>query len=199
MGFGLVCDIMFGIFMVSWFLARHVFYCTVCYSIWAHTPTIMPTGCFKSINGKLIGPTKPPTDSLSYLWEPFVRSDGVVCYDEKVKWIFLSTLLALQCITLVWFWMIIQVAKRVLSGEGAGDSRSDDEEEEEEEAEDEEEFVYEMGEPLEEDVGVEGLDLKNWERRAGVKRQASSSGVTLPGHSDRKELLNRIGCEKQID
>ena len=51
----------------------------------------------------------------------------------------------------------------------------------------------------EEEVGAESLDLKNWERRTGIKRQASSSGVRLPGHSDRKELLGRIGCEKQVE
>ncbi len=95
---------------------------------------------------------------------------------------------------LVWGFMIVRVAMRVLSGNGADDSRSDDE------ADEEDEFVYEEAQPLEEEVGVEDIDLKNWERRSGVKRQASSStGVSLPGHSDRKELLGRIGCEKQVD
>ena len=59
--------------------------------------------------------------------------------------------------------------------------------------------MYEEARPLEEEVGVEALDLKGWERRAGVRRPASASGVSLPGHSDRKELLGRIGCEKQVD
>jgi acyl-CoA-dependent ceramide synthase len=107
--------------------------------------------------------------------------------------------LTLQAICIFWFAMIINVAVRVLRGAGADDVRSDDEGDEEEE-EDEMEFVYEEAQAFEEEVGVEEIDLKSWERRSGVKRTTtSSSGVSLPGHSDRKELLNRIGCEKQID
>lgn len=118
---------------------------------------------------------------------------GTVCYNDVVRWGFLGCLLFLQAITIFWFFMIIQVAIRVLKGAGAEDIRSDDEDEEEED------YEYEEAQPFEEEVGVEALDLKNWERRTGVKRTATSSGVSLPGHSDRKELLGRIGCEKQVD
>lgn len=83
---------------------------------------------------------------------------------------------------------------RVLRGGNADDPRSDDEA-----GEEEEEYEYEEAQALEEEVGVEAIDLKNWERRTGVKRPAATSGVSLPGHSDRKELLGRIGCEKQVD
>jgi len=199
MGYTTVCDVAFGLFVVAWFMARHVFYMMVCYSIWAHSSEVMGHGCYTQHNGKLSGPTPPPQDSLSYLIEPFINSDGVVCMDHRVKWSFLSALLFLQCITIFWFFMIVQVIMRVIRGEGAEDVRSDDEEEEEQEEEDE--IVYEEAQALEEEVGVEAIDFKNWERRSGVKRQASTSatGVSLPGHSDRKELLNRIGCEKQID
>lgn len=93
---------------------------------------------------------------------------------------------------IMWFVVIIRIAMRVLKGNSAEDLRSDEEGEEEE-------FEYEEAQPLEEEVGVEAIDLKGWERRTGVKRAANSSSVSLPGHSDRKELLNRIGCEKQID
>lgn len=94
--------------------------------------------------------------------------------------------------------MIVNVAIRVLRGAGADDVRSDDEGDEVDE--DEEEYVYEEAQALEEEVGVEELDLKSWERRSGVKRTASTAtGVSLPSHSDRKELLGRIGCEKQVD
>ncbi|KAJ3499052.1 hypothetical protein NLG97_g627 [Lecanicillium saksenae] len=190
-GFTTACDYAFGLFMVSWFVARHVIYIMVCWSVYAHTPEIMPSGCFTGTNSNLVGPQQPP-EGLGYLLEPFYNSTGRVCYNETVKWAFLAPLLVLQLITIVWFTMIIRVAIKVLRGDGAEDSRSDDEEEEEEE-----EFIYE--EALEEDVGVEALDFKNWERRSGIKRQANSSGVSLPGHSDRKELLGRIGCEKQVD
>lgn len=182
--------------MLSWLLARHVTYCMVCWSIYAHTPEIMPTGCFKGNNNNMVGPVEPPP-GYGYLLEPFFNSEGHVCYNETVKWAFLAPLIALQFITIFWFTLILRVAIKVIRGDGAEDNRSDDEGEEEET---ESEFVYEEAEPLKEDVGVESLDLKGWERRHGVQKvHSSSSGVSLPGHSDRKELLGRIGCEKQVE
>lgn len=177
--------------MVSWFAARHVFYIMVCWSVYSHTAEMIPSACYSGSYENLVGPMPVP-DGLSYMLEPYFNSTGRVCYNDTIRWSFLTPLLLLQGITIVWFTMIIRVAMKVLRGDGAEDSRSDDEEEEEEE-----EFIYE--EALEEDVGVEALDFKNWERRSGIKRQANSSGVSLPGHSDRKELLGRIGCEKQVD
>lgn len=191
----MLCDLTFVLFMVSWFVARHVFYLMVCWSIYAHTPEIMPNGCFVGPNDSLVGPTEAPA-GFSYLVEPFFNATGRVCFNETVKWAFLTPLLLLQGITIFWFTMIIRVAIKVIRGDGAEDSRSDDEYEEDE---DEEELIYEEIQPLEQEVGVEDLDLKSWERRNGLKKQASASGVSLPGHSDRKELLGRIGCEKQVE
>ncbi|PNY23471.1 Sphingosine N-acyltransferase lag1 [Tolypocladium capitatum] len=191
-GYNKLCDIAFGVFMVSWFVARHVFYVAVCWSVYAHTPSIMPSGCFRGSNANLIGPEDPPP-GLSYLVEPFIDPTGRVCYNATVKWAFLTPLLLLQAIAVIWFNMIVRVAIKVIRGDGAADTRSDDD------GDEEDEFIYEGAQPLEEEVGVEALDLKNWERRTGVRRQGSSSGVSLPGHSDRKELLGRIGCEKQVD
>ena len=187
--------------MLSWFLARHVLYMTVCYSVWAHSSVVINTGCFKEANGNLTGPFDPPAGSgATYLLQPLWENNGTICYNDTVKWSFLSLLLFLQAITLMWFTMIIRVAINVLKGAGADDTRSDDEGDGLEDDEDEDEFVYEEAQPLEEEVGVEEIDLKNWERRSGVKRvPATSTGVSLPGHSDRKELLGRIGCEKQTD
>lgn len=115
---------------------------------------------------------------------------------------FLGYLLVLQGMMILWSTFIAQVVVRVLQGNGADDVRSDGEdgeEEEVEEADEDEKARLYAAEPLEQEVGVEDIDLKAWERRSGVKRSTGASGVSLPGHSDRKELLNRIGCEKQID
>ena len=49
--------------------------------------------------------------------------------------------------------------------------------------------------PLEEEVGVEAINLKG---RLFFENVYKVSGVTLRGHSDRKELLERIGCDKGI-
>lgn len=181
--------------MVSWVVARHVFYIMTVWSIYKDLPILTPTGCYKGSETNLTGPFPPP-DGWAHYIEPFTNSEGTVCWSSEVRWCFLYCLIGLQILTIFWFFMIVQVAVRVIKGNGADDTRSDDEGEEEEE---EEEFEYEVAQPLEEEVGVEAIDLKGWERRTGVKRGASSSGVSLPGHSDRKELLGRIGCEKQVD
>lgn len=195
MGFTTLCDAIFGVFMVSWFMARHVFYLMVCHSIWKDTPRIIGDACWHGPDTNLTGPFDPP-DQWGHLLEPLREpAVGMVCYTDFVMKAFLSCLMFLQGITIFWFFMIVQVAVRVLKGAGAEDIRSDDEEGEE----GEENYEYEEAQPFEEEVGVESIDLKNWERRIGVKRSANSSGVSLPGHSDRKELLGRIGCEKQVE
>ncbi|KAL2262286.1 hypothetical protein VTK26DRAFT_1838 [Humicola hyalothermophila] len=206
LGYNTLCDCMFGVFLVSWFIARHVLYMVVCYSVWAHS-SIMPVGCFKGPKENMVGPIPAPTDRGPwYLLDPLWDSEGLVCYNDTVKWSFLSMLLFLQLLTIMWFSLIIRVAIKVLRGGRAEDNRSEDEGgDDQQEEEEDEEFVYEEAQPLEEEVGVEEIDLKNWERRTGhvhVKsRQTATvaSGVSLPGHSDRKELLGRIGCEKQVE
>lgn len=232
LGYTNICDVTFGAFMLSWFVCRHIFFTMICYSVWAQTPNIMPVGCFRGAPQDPTNPLGVPvgadeissltstisklvpflsdnsSNKLAFLVEPLVDSEGAVCYNPAVKWGFLSMLLFLELIIIVWFFMIVQVAIRVVRGSGADDTRSDDEEEEDEEEDEDVEGDDEnvnggvaAALPLEEEVGVEALDLKGWERRTGVKRAASTTtSVSLPGHhSDRKELLNRIGCEKQID
>lgn len=196
LGFRTAPDYGFGLFMLTWFVARHVLFNMVCWSIYKDIPETIVYGCFKGSQNELEGPFEQPKGWGVYL-EPFVKSDGIVCHKKQIIMCFLVLLLVLQAVCIYWFSMIIGVAIRVLKGVGADDVRSDDEGDEDEE---EDEFVYEEAQPLEEEVGVEELDLKSWERRTGVKRAASSAtGVSLPGHSDRKELLGRIGCEKQVD
>lgn len=179
--------------MVSWFVARHIFYLMTCYSIYKDLPEQITWGCYRGPNSNLTGPLPIP-DGWGHVLEPFNGSEGTVCFSSSIQWGFLNCLLGLQVLTIFWFFMIINVAIRVVKGDGADDTRSDDERDE-----NELETEYEEAQPLEEEVGVEAIDLKGWERRTGVKRGASSSGVSLPGHSDRKELLGRIGCEKQVD
>lgn len=190
--------------MVTWFLARHVLYLAVCYSVWKHLPEETNLGCYRGGNGSIIGPFPPP-DRFMHLIEPFMDPKGVVCFNHAIKWGFLAALLALQCITLMWFWMILKIAIKVISGDGADDTRSDDEEDEQESIEAEpvrlEKRVPIEYLPLEEEVGVEAINLRGRMGSAPkrYKKVASSaSGVTLPGHSDRKELLGRIGCERGI-
>ena len=98
------------------------------------------------------------------------------------------------------------MAWQVAHGGEAEDSRADDEDEGEEADGKEDESVlgkraYAIPEspPLDEEVGVESIDLcgrQTSPTRRYRKVVGSASGAKLPGHSDRKELLGRIGCDK---
>ncbi|KAI9676122.1 MAG: sphingosine N-acyltransferase lag1 [Caeruleum heppii] len=198
--FQLACDIAFGIFMLTWFIARHVLYLMVCWSVYADIPDVIRYGCYSGKTGKIRGPFPAP-NRFSHLWQPFRDPEGLVCWDNQIKWGFLTMLLALQVITLIWFGMIMRVAWRVVKGGTAEDSRSDDEGEDDEMMDESEPSPYQVGvsvPPLEEEVGVEAIHLRGRTSPSRRLRKGvgSASGVTLPGHSDRKELLGRIGCDK---
>src|SRR5450432_476184 len=178
--------------MLTWVIARHILYLMVCYSVWNDIPVEIAYGCYKGKKGALSGPFPAP-DTFGHLIDPFLNPEGVVCFNHEIKWAFLTCLLFLQCITLMWFGMICVVAAKVLRGGQAEDTRSDDEDEEDYDGS--ESLVMEKVNPievvpLEEEVGVEAINFKG--RKAPVRRykktSSSSSGVTLPGHSDRKEL-----------
>jgi acyl-CoA-dependent ceramide synthase len=194
--------------MVTWVAARHVAYLMICYSVYADIPATISYGCYRGKNGAITGPFSPP-DRFGHLFEPFRNPEGVVCWNDGIKWGFLSALLFLQGITLMWFWMILRVAISVLKGGEADDVRSDDEGEPEEDLVDEKilETIGKLEEaelhPYEEEVGVEAINLKGRTSNAsrykkGGRGTSSASGVSLPGHSDRKELLGRIGCDKGV-
>lgn len=89
---------------------------------------------------------------------------------------------------------------KVLRGGQADDVRSDDEGEEE--VDEHEVLEEEQLLPYEEEVGVESINLKtrvsNASKTRYKKSASSATGVSLPGHSDRKELLGRIGCDKGV-
>ena len=118
----------------------------------------------------------------------------------------------------------MRVAWRVIHGGTADDDRSGDEDDGE--AVDDRQVCKERParietldvdvsslalDPLEEVVGVEDINLQAVKergnaikpstggrryKRPGAGGSSTSSGATLPGHSDRKELLGRIGCDK---
>ncbi|KAH6606979.1 longevity assurance s lag1 lac1 [Trichoderma cornu-damae] len=218
LGYTTLCDYLFGLFVVVWLATRHVFFLMVCYSVYFDTPRIIPRTCFRGSMNNLQGPLPQP-GGWSWLLEPFRDPEGLICFNRHIFIGFFTYLVALQGIMMMWSYAILKVALGVLSGKNAEDIRSDDEgeegegEEEEEEAEDTVDWEYSDGraEPgyefnpesglLEEEAEVDDGVVRAWERRNRIspKRGGSSSGLHLPGQSDRKEFLNRIGCEKQID
>ncbi|KAL0258251.1 Sphingosine N-acyltransferase lag1 [Diplodia seriata] len=221
LGYQTACDVGFGIFIASWVIARHVLYVMVCWSLYATVPSAIPYGCYDTVSGDRL-PDSPMTpadggnDIWRDMWQPFRDPAGPVCFNMRIRWAFLSLLGGLQVITLVWLWMIIKVAYRVVTGQGADDTRSDDEGDEDESVDDTEKgdlgkhgkptngpaALSIDGKPLEEEVGVEGLHFGTPTRRRSerlYKRSSSrTSGISISGTSDRKELLGRIGCEKPV-
>lgn len=196
-GYQTACDIAFGVFIITWILARHVFYLMICWSIHADVPHTMSYGCFTSITGDKIS-SDGGVDIFRHVLQPFLNPGGNVCFNQRILNSFLGLLLCLQVITLMWLAMIIRVAFRVFRGAGADDSRSDDEGDAEEE--NQTEHVQPVGLPLcEQEMEIDEIRFM---RRASPplrrKKKAGShaTGLSIPGHSDRKELLGRIGCDK---
>lgn len=204
------CDVAFGVFMVSWFVARHVLFLMVVWSIYVTLPAMIPFTCYNVNTGAQAEPTWYSESILHNMLQPFLHPADPICWNTGMQNTFLGTLLTLQVITLIWFGMILRVAIKVIKGNNADDSRSDEEDEEMEADERILESIETAGENMtekgysesarfiEEDVGVNAINFKG---RASPARRirkgpASASGVTLPGHSDRKELLGRIGCDK---
>ncbi|KAJ3556301.1 hypothetical protein NPX13_g10163 [Xylaria arbuscula] len=177
LGFTTICDVIFGIFMVTWLVTRHVFYLMVCWSVYRDSPRHMPTSCYDGPADNLQGPLPVP-EGRSYFLEPFRNPNGIVCMTEGIRIGFLAYLLVLQAIMIPWSAAIVRVAIKVLRGENAEDVRSDDEEEEE--LEEEEKTEFENAQGIEEEVGVEVIDFDAWKRRSGVKQQHAgrSSGAT---------------------
>ncbi|KAJ7937102.1 TLC domain-containing protein [Mycena leptocephala] len=97
----LVCDSLFGLFLVSWFVTRHVLFIIVIVSTYTDLPRLVP-----------------------FEWSPHLGK-----FLSREYWIiFCACLTALQIIQIVWFGTICHIAWRVLTtGEAASDDRSDEE------------------------------------------------------------------------
>jgi len=99
----ITCDSLFGLFMVSWFVTRHVLFIRLIHSTMYDLPRKISLG-----------------------WEP---KQGRFM-TQNVHYSFVVLLVVLQILQLVWFTMVIKVAYKVLIGQGAEDVRTDDEDDE---------------------------------------------------------------------
>ncbi|KAJ0158822.1 Sphingosine N-acyltransferase lag1 [Colletotrichum tanaceti] len=196
-GFTTLCDAIFGVFLLVWVWTRHVFFLMTCWSVYYDLPRSLEQPCFRGAAGEVEGPFSPPADGWSHILEPFMDPTGTVCMTDDITKGFLIFLLALEVVICVWSLFIVRVTVRVLKGAPAEDVRSDVEVDEEGE-EEEEEMEDEEVEAIEEEVGVESIHLPSWQCSV-PKKDASPRASGVRTASGRKELLNRIGCEKQID
>jgi acyl-CoA-dependent ceramide synthase len=97
------CDVTFIVFLVAWFITRHVLFIIAIKSI-----------CVDTV--RLAWDLWAP-DTGNYLFGPIHKGLSVL-------------LVALQIIHIIWFVLICRIAYRVVTGRGASDDRSEDEEEE---------------------------------------------------------------------
>lgn len=214
MGYQTACDIAFGVFIVTWFITRHVYYMLVCWSVYVDLPVGMPYGCYDIATGTSIS-SDGGTDILSNVLHAYRETSDPVCFNAPIQYGFLALLLALQVLTLIWFGMICRVAYSVVSGQPADDTRSDDEGDEDEEYVQDEEDEYDQRDlikdfaqkepelqtaryqqPREEETNVEDLRFvrRPSSKKAARRSKGRASGISIPG--DHKDLLGRIGCDK---
>ncbi|KAF4442457.1 hypothetical protein F53441_11743 [Fusarium austroafricanum] len=183
-----LCDFMFGIFVVSWVVCRHIAFPMVCWSVYAHSLAITGPTCWVGSGKNPIGPETVPRNGFFYLAEPLIYTNGRVCYDFTIKTLFLSGLLFLQGLMFFWLVMIVKLVIRVLRGGNAEDTRSDNEEEE-----------YEERLPIEVEVDAEKLQFPMQLSTSGKGTSCvfqSARGANIS--KDRKGYLDRIGCEQRI-
>lgn len=105
-GYNRLCDALFGLFLITWVTGRHVIYNYITYSAWRHVPHIIATGCYFDQNGH-----------------------HKRCFTPAVHVTFVSLLVSLQIITLIWLYYIMRVVWGIINGHPADDNRSDDEHE----------------------------------------------------------------------
>ncbi|KAF5023408.1 hypothetical protein F66182_4508 [Fusarium sp. NRRL 66182] len=144
-----LCDTMFGVFVVSWILNRHVAFPMVCWSLYTHSLSITGSNCYFGSGKNVVGPVSVPrNDGYYYLVEPLVYDSGRVCFNYTIRTLFLGGLLFLEGLMMVWFVMIVKLIVRVVRGENAQDTRSDAEEDE-----------HDITLPIKLEIGAEKLDL----------------------------------------
>lgn len=227
MGYSTACDIAFGVFVISWMLTRHVFYMMVCWSIYAYAPVDMAPGCYFSDESSNQTHFIPASDTAAFeahggnnIWSNLLKAyndrTGPICWNPSLRYYFLALLITLQVFCCIWFGTISKVVYKVLSGAPADDLRSDDEGGEEEIDDDQTRTILNAATtcaesgmsamsmaPKEEEVGVDALTFARMNGASQRRQNRSStssraSGISIPGHGDRKELLGRIGCDKPL-
>lgn len=188
LNFETACNVAFGVFLATWFAARHVIYMTVVWTTYKIVPAVMPWGCRSGVTGEMLDMPAYP-DAWGHLFWPFQDITNPICMNFRIKWIFLGMLLFLQVLSIVWFTMIMRVAINVVRGGSAEDTRSDDEEE-----------ADAVDEAPKEALSVQGpssdLGKRRLSGRVPSARFRGGHGRLHFGESDRKALLGRIGCDK---
>ncbi|KAI2787629.1 hypothetical protein POX_f08002 [Penicillium oxalicum] len=194
------CNVAFGIFMATWVVTRHVLYNVLWWSIYKNVPQQMSYGCYSGETAEMISDNGYP-DAVAYMFGPFLNLKNPVCMNRTIKWIFLSFLLSIQLLSIVWFSMIVRVAYRVVCSGAAEDTRSDEEDEVEMDEDSTDTGTVRLAAkengnaaPATVNENAPGLDRRRSNGSASAR--ARGRGRVPFDQSDRKALLGRIGCDK---
>ena len=117
LGLATLCDTVFGIFLVSWLMTRHILFGLVIWSAYYDAATLLP-----------------------FTWEPerghFLNGDWYGVFLALLVALQVSTQrsgsckvinCSIQIILLLWFWTICRITWKIVSGGTAEDIRSDEE------------------------------------------------------------------------
>ncbi|KAH8697273.1 putative longevity-assurance protein [Talaromyces proteolyticus] len=192
-GYEILCNVVFVLLILTWFVSRHVIYPALCWSIFKNIPVALPYGCYSGKTAVMYTANAYP-NRFAYLFGPYLNEEGPICMNQTVKWIFLSFLLFLQGLSMLWFTLIVKIAINAVRSGNAEDSRSDGEDEEGEE--EDEETENQSNETARAALADRNSNAESsWRRANGSVRTRRGHGRVL-GDSDRKALLGRIGCDK---
>lgn len=97
---GLIGDVTFLVFVVSWIYTRHYILIRIVFSIYKYIP-----------------------QDIQFIWDP---SRGHIA-SRSLFYSFLGLLTALEIILIIWLYMIIKVLWKVVRGQPPEDTRSDSE------------------------------------------------------------------------
>ncbi|KAK6335911.1 sphingosine N-acyltransferase lag1 [Orbilia blumenaviensis] len=169
--FRTTCDAAFGLFLLSWVYTRHYLFISVILSAQRDPVEIIPVGCFDGG----ITTHVPYNASSPTAWSMFTNPQQNICFSKGILMGFIVLLWGLQSLTCMWFYLIMRVAVKVVTGMGAEDNRSDDEVEEEVD-----------------EVSVE-VDVFHGDLKLPHDVHAESSGSALNGSAAarrRREMVN---------
>jgi len=178
----LVTDLMFGLFVVAWFITRQIGLLLITLNVYSespkyislHEPEIYPLGPYDLVSSRLF----PSSLCFALSRELGWKTRRLTCfvslvlssqhYSRTAQRTFYTSLGLLWVLMCVWFVMIGRVAWKVVIGSGAEDTRSDDEEEEEESLEEESDFEEQESEVRPKVAGRKMGDQKKKGEKGGV-------------------------------
>ncbi|PQK15788.1 hypothetical protein BB8028_0006g01100 [Beauveria bassiana] len=123
LGFGVICDVILADLLSPG--SSHAMASTFLHAgaSMFDLPRILKEACYCVSADNLQGPFTVPTSGWSHLLEPFRDPKGVVCFNNNIMYAFLSFLLFLRVMMIIWFMFVVKIDMRMFRGKVAEDVR----------------------------------------------------------------------------